>query len=150
MALDDSRAALVMALRHYGGVHAALMRGFADALAMNTTDAAALSEVLTAEDAGAPLSPAALAARIGRSRPATSAVLNRLEGAGLIRRGPHPTDRRASVLRADARVHQATAQHFLPLSNTVEARLAAFSHDQITTAIGVIDAMTEAIDSVTR
>lgn len=136
---------LVEALRRYGAVHAALMRAFADHLAMNPTDAAALTEILFAEDAGNPLTPARLATRIGRSRPATTALIDRLAAGGHVRRAPHPADRRAVTLHAGAGVGAATFAFFTPLSIAVDRLLAGTSDGEIAAFSARLDAVTEAI-----
>ena len=69
-------------LRSFGADYAEFTRRFAASLGLHTTDAAALVEILYAEDRGTPLSPARLAERIGLSSGATTALLNRLETAG--------------------------------------------------------------------
>ena len=75
----------------------ALTRELAD-LQLSASEANVLANLAD----GAQLTASALAARVG-SRPTTmTAVLDRLAGRGWIVREPHPTDRRAVVLRLTA------------------------------------------------
>jgi DNA-binding MarR family transcriptional regulator len=76
-----------------------------DALAAELTElgiTASEANVLANLADGASLTASALAARVG-SRPTTmTAVLDRLAGRGWVVREPHPSDRRAVVLRLTA------------------------------------------------
>ena len=145
----DRQLRLVSALRRYGAAHAGLMLAFARHLALHPTDAAALSEILLAEDLGAPLSPATLARRIGRSRPATTAVLDRLAAEGLVARAPHPSDGRATVLGAGPRIGAAIPQFFQPLSDAMAATLAPHDPAQVEALIAMVGEVTDCVVSQT-
>lgn len=140
---------LVSSLRRYGAAHAALMRSFADHLSMNTTDAAALSEILFAADMGQPLTAAELAHRLGRSRPATTAVLARLQAASLIRRERHPHDGRASILLRGAQIEAAIPEFFRSLSEAMSTHLARHDADLVRALIALLDDTTECVTSGT-
>lgn len=144
-ASDNVQTELVASLRRYGAAHAALMRSFADHLSMNTTDAAALSEILFAADMGQPLTPAELAQRVGRSRPATTAILARLLAAGVIRREPHPHDGRAAILLAGSQIEAAIPAFFQALSGAMSARLARHDPRLVRELITLLDDTTECI-----
>lgn len=141
----DDQFRLVAALRRYGAVHAELMRSFAAYSAMHPTDAAALTEILFAEDAGEPLTPVLVAARVGRSKAAMSAVLNRLESAQMIRRQPHPRDRRAMTLHAGPAIDESIREYFAPLSNAMSAFLANRSAQDIDRLVEDLDQISEVI-----
>jgi DNA-binding MarR family transcriptional regulator len=65
---------------------------------MHRTDLAGLSVVMDHQDAGEPMTPGRLSAALQLSAPATSAMLDRLERLGHVRRTPHVTDRRSVVV----------------------------------------------------
>lgn len=125
------------------------MRSFADYLSMSTTDAAALSEIFFAADMGQPLMPAELAQRLGRSRPATTAVLTRLQSAGLIRREAHPHDGRASILLAGETIEAEIPEFFQSLSNSMSAMLAHHDPDLVRALIALLDDTTKCIKAET-
>jgi DNA-binding MarR family transcriptional regulator len=107
---------LVAALRLYGASHVQLTRAFADSLGLHSTDAAALSEIIYGEDRGSPASPAELARKLAISKPALSACLNRLEGAGHIVRCRESSDRRTIALRCSPSIYQHVDKFFGPVS----------------------------------
>lgn len=112
---------LVAALRLYGASHVQLTRAFADSLGLHPTDAAALSEIIHAEDRGEPTSPAALATTLALSKPALSACLNRLELAELVMRCRESTDRRVLTLRCNPRIYEHVGRFFTPISRRMES-----------------------------
>lgn len=68
-------------------------------LKVNANDFAALRFILV-ESERDPVSPRALGAHLGITSASTTALINRLEKAGYLRREPHPKDRRALFLEA--------------------------------------------------
>ena len=62
--LGDQRDRLMDGLRAFGANYTEFTRRFAGFLGLHSTDAAALAEILYAEDKGTPLSPARLSERI--------------------------------------------------------------------------------------
>ena len=99
-------------------------RLFARAQEMHPTAAAAVVEILIAEDRGRPLSPARLAERIGLSPAATSALLNRLEEAGDVVRTREHRDRRIVTLHATAQIHDRTDAFYEPLHEAFRTAMA--------------------------
>lgn len=67
---------------------------------INTTAAAALREIISAERLGSPLGCSDLALILCISTPSTTTLLHTLEEAGLAVRVPHPTDRRRTLIRS--------------------------------------------------
>lgn len=74
------------------------------------------SDVLALEHlfAEGPLGPAEIAARLGMTTPAVTALVDRLERAGHVERRPHPTDRRRLAVvptpQAEAAAYAAIAE----------------------------------------
>lgn len=129
--MTNTQDQLVAALRVYGGSHVQLTRAFADSLGMHSTDAAALSEIIYAEDAGSPISPLKLAKKLGLSKPALSACINRLEAAGHVQRTKEFADRRVVSLRCSPAIYQHAGQFFLPLSLKMDRLVSQLSEDQV-------------------
>ena len=69
-------------------------RAMASAAGIGLTEAAALGEILHE----GPLTPSALVKRLGIASASVTALVDRLDAAGLVRRRPHPVDRRSVVL----------------------------------------------------
>ncbi|MGA6164475.1 MarR family winged helix-turn-helix transcriptional regulator [Amycolatopsis magusensis] len=114
-------------LRGFGAHYTEFTRGFAAHLGLHSTDAAALVEILYAEDNGAPLSPARLSERISLSSGATTALLNRLERAGHIVRSREQPDRRIVTLRSSPEIQGPGREYFGPLAEHMGALLHKYS-----------------------
>jgi len=96
------------------------------ALAVNPTDLAAMEELIQS----GPLGPAELARRLGMSRPAITASVDRLTGLGHVSRAEHPTDRRGVVVTpAPASVKQAMAILW-PMISDIDSTLDDYSPEQ--------------------
>lgn len=67
-------------------------------LHLGTNDVTVLRLVVDAEADDQRLTPGEVARTLGTSSAATTAIVDRLEAAGLLERTPHPTDRRSVVL----------------------------------------------------
>lgn len=125
------RERLVGGLRTFAANYTEITRGFADWLGLPARDAAALTEILYAEDAGAPLSPARLAERIGLTSGATTTLINRLEGAGYVLRTRESTDRRIVTLRYNPAAREAGRSFFGPFTDHVDTMISRYSTEQL-------------------
>lgn len=121
-------------------------------LGVHSADAAALAEILYAEDSGRPLSPARLARRIGLSSGATSSLLNRLEKADLLIRTREHDDRRIVMLRSVPAVSVQAGHFFGPLTERVNAVLDEAQPDLLEAFDRLLgrlhDAMADVIDHI--
>lgn len=124
--MNDTAAqqGLLSALRTFASLQTELGRAFARSRGMHPTDAAAVVEIMTAEEHGHPLTPARLAALIGLTTGATSTLLNRLENAGHVTRSREQRDRRVVTLRSTPAVHADASDYFGALTRDLEAVLA--------------------------
>ncbi|WP_327261123.1 MarR family transcriptional regulator [Streptomyces sp. NBC_01232] len=129
--LEAQRDRLMDGLRAFGANYTEFTRRFALWLGLHSTDAAALAEILYAEDKGAPLSPARLSERISLSSGATAALLNRLEGAGHIARTREHSDRRIVTLRSSAHVRPRAEEFFGPYAIRMAAEMATYAPEQL-------------------
>lgn len=102
----DVRAELVRLLQRYVVEAVRLGRVFAEKHHMHPTDWAALLAVIQGDRIGRPLTPGELGQCLGISSGATTAVLDRLERAGHVRRVRDDRDRRRLTLH---RAESATA-----------------------------------------
>ncbi|OLT31542.1 MarR family transcriptional regulator [Actinomadura sp. CNU-125] len=119
----EQRERLVEGLRAYGAEFTELGRRFATVLGVHATDAFALLEIATAQQRGAPLSPARLGRRIALSSGAMTALLDRLEEAGHLTRTREAADRRMVTLRIHDRAKRLADDFFEPVNARQDAVL---------------------------
>ncbi len=124
--LAQQRGRLMEGLQRYGTTFSQFGRRFAAWLGLHSTDAEALLEIVYAEEAGAPLSPARLAERIHLTSGSTTSLLNRLEAAGLVSRTREQSDRRIVTLRSEQSVHDRADDFFDPLGVSLDAMMAKY------------------------
>ncbi|MDQ0030913.1 MarR family winged helix-turn-helix transcriptional regulator [Arthrobacter bambusae] len=96
---DPGPIDLLNALRDYRASEAAMRRRTRTSMGMGETDLLALRYLLEAEHQGRSVSPKELAAWLGVTSASTTALIDRLVASGNVRREPHPSDRRALILR---------------------------------------------------
>jgi DNA-binding MarR family transcriptional regulator len=124
-------ASLLDDLRNFGANYTEFTRRFADWLGLHATDAAALVEILYAEDTGSPLSPARLGQRISLTSGATTNLVNRLEGLGYVVRTRESADRRMVTLRSGPDIQGPARQFFGPFSAGLAALVAEYPAEEI-------------------
>lgn len=115
------RDRLIGEVRRLGADYTAVTRAFAAWLGLHPTDAAALTEVLVAEDGGAPLSPARLSEHVGLTSGATTSLVDRLERQGHVVRSREQVDRRIVTLRTSERIREPATAFFAVLTREVDA-----------------------------
>jgi len=125
------RIRLMEELRGYGASFTEVSRRFAAWLQLHHTDAVALLEISAAEQRGNPLSPARLGERIGLTSGATTALINRLEGAHHLVRSRDNSDRRVVTLRTTPQVRTLADEYFGPLGGRLDAMMAKYSPTQL-------------------
>jgi DNA-binding MarR family transcriptional regulator len=120
---------------------------FAHRHGLHPTDMAALIAVMEAEGAGSPLTPGALSARLRLSSAATTAVIDRLERAGHIRRSREDADRRRVHLRY-AEPGMALARGFFsPLGRLTDPVLAGFDDAELAVVRRFLAAMGDTMEA---
>ncbi|MBZ4320478.1 MarR family winged helix-turn-helix transcriptional regulator [Streptomyces huiliensis] len=140
------RARLAKELLAYGAGFTELGRRFAARLGVHSTDAFALLEIASAEEAGNPLSPALLSRRIPLSSGAMTALLNRLERAGYVSRTREHADRRIVTLRSDGRVKELADEFFGPVNQRQDAVLSACPPDVLEQFEALLTRLRTALD----
>ncbi|MFF8959184.1 MarR family winged helix-turn-helix transcriptional regulator [Streptomyces sp. NPDC014894] len=128
---DARYSGLMDGLRSFGANYTEFTRRFAAWLGLHSTDAAALAEILYAEDKGRPLSPARLSERISLSSGATTALLNRLEAAGHVARTRERADRRIVTLRSSPHVRPRAEEFFRVYTERMAAVVADYTPEQL-------------------
>jgi DNA-binding MarR family transcriptional regulator len=90
--------AVLEAMRAFGAAEAAMRRRSEGVLRMSENDVSAMRYLLRAADEGRSVGPKELAAYLGIQSSSVTALLDRLERAGRIRREASPFDRRALIV----------------------------------------------------
>ncbi|GAA4945132.1 hypothetical protein GCM10025331_35430 [Actinoplanes utahensis] len=127
------RRELVDLLNTYSGEAQHIGHAFANQHRLHATDMHALLAVMHAERKGAPLTPGKLGEAIGLSSGATTALIDRLERGGHLRRTRESADRRVVHLRyADAGMALAI-KFFAPLAPRTDKIMSEFAVEELQT-----------------
>ncbi|TDC59292.1 MarR family transcriptional regulator [Micromonospora sp. KC207] len=118
-------------LRRYSIDAQHIGHAFAGLHGLNGTDLHALVAVVDAEFAGAPITPGRLGEKLNLSSGSVTALIDRLERAGHVRRDRDSSDRRKVFLRYADRGAALAMEFFRPLGNRTDAAMADFSEDEL-------------------
>lgn len=120
---------------------------FAHQQGLHFTDLQALIAVMHAERRDQPLTPGRLGETLGLSSGATTAVIDRLERAGHLRRTRESADRRVVHLRYGEPGMELAAAFFRPLGTRSHVVMDGFTADELETVrrflAGMLTAITE-------
>ncbi|GHD02683.1 MarR family winged helix-turn-helix transcriptional regulator [Zhihengliuella salsuginis] len=98
---------------------------------VHRTDLHALNEILRNQDADAPLTASELAARLGLSAPATTALIDRLEGHGHVSRERDARDRRRVAVLATDEARSTGSRIFRPLASALGTLADSYTEDEL-------------------
>lgn len=107
----------------------------------------ALLQITAAEERGTPLSPARLSESLPLSSDATTALLNRLEGAGHIIRTREHDDRRIVTLRSSEHFQERFDAFFRPLGERLDAMMAAYPPELLAQFDALVGELSRAMDA---
>ena len=107
------------------------MAAFAALHRLHHTDAEALSRVLVAQESGTPMTAGALAAELGLTTGAITAVVDRLERAGHLSRVRDERDRRKVLLRHSSEGRALAEEFFEPVRRRSDVVLDQFSQAEL-------------------
>lgn len=111
---------------------------------MHRTDLTGLAVVMDRGAAGSPVTPGQLSAALGLSAPATSAMLDRLERLGHVRRSRHPDDRRSVVVEMTDHAREVGAAMFGRLGAHMGPVLGARTDEELRTIASFLEDAAEA------
>lgn len=146
--LEVQRDRLMDGLRAFGANYTEFTHRFATWLGLHSTDAAALAEILYAEDKGSPLSPARLSERVSLSSGATTILLNRLELAGHIVRTREHTDGRIVTLRSSPDIRPRAEEFFGPYAARMAAEMSRYTPERLQQFEDFIGHLRETMDAL--
>ncbi|RIV36912.1 MarR family winged helix-turn-helix transcriptional regulator [Micromonospora radicis] len=114
---------------------------FAGQHGLGATDLQALIAVMDAELTGEPITPGRLGEQLDLSSGSVTALIDRLERAGHIRRDRDTTDRRKVLLHYAERGAAVAMDFFRPLGERTDAVMAGFGDDELEVVYRFITAM---------
>jgi DNA-binding MarR family transcriptional regulator len=126
---------LGVAARHHQRSLDSFDQALVDAFAINRTDGRCVDVV---HERG-PLTAGELARACGLTTGAATAVIDRLERAGLVRRRADPADRRKVIVEVTREAEARLAEIFVPLASEGADDLAHFSDEQLATVIEYLE-----------
>lgn len=134
-------------LRRFAEESARLTAIFGDAHGLYSRDLSALAAIAEGAQADQPLGPARLAEALHLSPSATTALIDRLEGAGHLVRRPDPGDRRRTVLDMQPQALEVASAFFEPLSVALDEVMDHYTLEQLMVIDGFL---TEAVQATTN
>lgn len=111
---------------------------------LHRTDLNALGVMMGAAHAGATVTPGMLRAELQLSSPATTALIDRLDHAGHVRRTRSNVDRRQVHLEMTDKAVTTGSRLFAPLAEHIDAALDGFSEKERELLAGMMVKITEA------
>ncbi|MFC7403407.1 MarR family winged helix-turn-helix transcriptional regulator [Citricoccus sp. GCM10030269] len=140
--------ALVQALRRYAEAADRTTEAAGHHHGVHRTDLRALTILMQRQAAGLETTPTDLGRLLNLTSASTTALVDRLVANGHARRSPSTTDRRrVNISHTDSATNDGRAI-FRPLAQRLTDRLAEFSPEQMQTAVDVLQAATETLDSI--
>ncbi|MFC0250053.1 MarR family winged helix-turn-helix transcriptional regulator [Citricoccus parietis] len=138
---------LIHALRRYAEVADRAVDAAGHRSGLHRTDLRALTILMQRQAAGLNTSPTDLGRMLSLTSASTTALVDRLVANGHAQRTPSTTDRRrVSISHTDTAAVDGR-KIFMPIARTMADRLSGFTPEQMQTAIEVLAAATEALDS---
>ena len=138
----DLQKRALMAVRDYG-VHLTLFRNAMDEWAgLNTTDMECLRLLFFKGVA----TPSELAKHTGLTSGATTAMLDRLEKAGLIERQPNPNDRRGTLIVPEKSSSKKVASWFESARQAQDELISSYSEEELEIIADVFERFTKLWD----
>lgn len=126
---------LVEAVRAAQSASDVLDEAFANFVGINRTDGRCLDVV----DRHGPITAGELAREVGLTTGAVTAVVDRMEAAGLMRRGSDPDDRRKVLIELTSEAKSLAAEVYGPLAHSTRPLLESLSDQEVLTLIGFFE-----------
>jgi len=139
---------VINALREFRTSESAMRRRTRSSLAMGETDLLALRYLIDAEAAGVGIRPTELAARLGITSASMTSLVDRLVASGHVTREPHPTDRRAVILRPTPGADEEVRHNLNQMHKRMLEAAESLSPEEIKAVMRFLERMREAVDAV--
>jgi DNA-binding MarR family transcriptional regulator len=142
---DGTRQEVALLLRRLTVELDAVGQRFALRHGLNRTDVRALVAVMDAARRGRSLTAGALGSAVELSSASVTALLDRLERVGHLRRVRDPADRRRVSLEMSEAAMAAGAEHFGGLNRDLVAAMGRYSDEELTVVRRFLEEMTEVV-----
>ena len=147
-ALLQSRAEIEQVASDLTPAELAVKPGGAASLSFHLRHIAGAIDRLLSYSRGQQLSPKDLAVRLGITSASMTSLIDRLVRSGHVRREPHPTDRRALVLRPTQGSAAEVRKTLGAMHERMIAAAGALSEDEAATVIGFLEGIRAAVDQI--
>jgi DNA-binding MarR family transcriptional regulator len=147
---EDPRQRLAYLLRRLNVELDQLGHEFAVQHRLHPTDMRALVAVMDAARGGQTMTPGRLGEELHLTSPSVTALVDRLERQGHLRRVRDHLDRRRVTLEIEARALALGGEFFGPLNRELLAAMEAFSEAELQAASRFLEAMTQVIEANRR
>lgn len=140
---------VINALREFRTSESAMRRRARSSLSMGETDLLALRYLIDADAAGVGIRPTELAARLGITSASMTSLVDRLVGSGHVTREPHPSDRRAVILRPTPGADEDVRRNLDQMHQRMLEAAESLSPEEIAAVMHFLVRMREAVDKLT-
>ncbi len=147
---DALRAELALLLRRLTVELDAVGQRFADEEGLGRTDVRALTSLMDATRTGRPMTAGTLGAAVDLSSASVTALVDRLERMGHVRRARDPQDRRRVVVEVSDTAMDAGRRFFGTLQRDLVGRMAGYSDEELAVVHRWLTEMTEVIEGHSR
>jgi len=139
---------VINALREFRTLESAMRRRTRSSAAMGETDLLALRYLIDAEAAGVGIRPTELAARLGITSASMTSLVDRLVAGGYVTREPHPSDRRAVILRPTPGADEEVRHNLNQMHKRMLEAAESLSPEELKAVMHFLVRMREALDAV--
>ena len=136
---------LVDALRRFTVESDVFVEVFARRHHLGRSDLNAIMWISTGEQSGRPMTAGELAGRLGLGPPATTALVDRLEAAGHVRRTRDPQDRRKVTIVMQPPALEVASEFFVPLGRLMSRALEGTSPEEMRQATAIVRRLITAV-----
>ncbi|CAA9280546.1 MAG: Transcriptional regulator, MarR family [uncultured Blastococcus sp.] len=150
MAGNADRQEIPLLLRRLNVELDAVGQRFADVHGLNRTDVRALVAIMDAARRGEALTAGRLGEAVDLRSASVTALVDRLERVGHVRRVPDPEDRRRVGLEMSESAMAAGAEHFGGLARDLGAALEGYSDEELAVVRRFLEDMTDVITRHSR
>jgi DNA-binding MarR family transcriptional regulator len=146
---DQQRGRRVLeAMRAYRAADAAMRRRTQEAMGMGENDLLALRYLIRARQQGKDVAPKELAQYLGISSASITALLDRLERSGHVRREPSPFDRRGLIVVPTATTDDEVRKTLGDMHERMIGVASSLDPDTALAVVDFLDSLREAVDTI--
>ena len=142
---EDAVDELVDALREFTVVSDVFVEGFARQHGLGRSDMNAIMWISTSASNGQPITIGELAVKLNIGPPAVTALVDRLQASGHVRRMRDPLDRRRVTIVMEPMARHLAVEYFVPLGRRMTEAVADRTDEDLRIAAEVVRRMITAV-----